>query len=401
MGEREYDILMIAPTSFFADYGCHVRILEEARVLQRLGQRVTICTYHQGRDIAGLDIRRTLPIPWRKGWEVGSSRHKIAFDVLLSATTLITTLRHRPHIIHAHLHEGGLIGWVLSKLWRVPLVFDFQGSLTSEMIDHRFLHPDGLFYRPLRWLEERIDHFPQAIITSSHHASELLQREFHCDPARIHPVPDCVNAEVFHPDALSTEERRALKEHWGIPLERQVVVYLGLLADYQGIPHLLRAAQRVVAVRPQTHFLLMGYPGVEGYRAYAERLGLGPYTTFTGKIPYEEAPRYLALGDVAVAPKLSATEGSGKLLNYMAMALPTVAFDTPVSREYLAEWGVYAQPGDEEELAAALLSLLDNEPRRRELGRRLRERAVALYSWRQAGQRILEIYAEACNNRRM
>ena len=29
-------VLMVAPTSFFADYGCHVRILDEARALQAL-----------------------------------------------------------------------------------------------------------------------------------------------------------------------------------------------------------------------------------------------------------------------------------------------------------------------------------------------------------------------------
>ena len=57
---RVLRVLMIAPTSFFGDYGCHVRILEEARALQRLGHRVTIVTYRNGRDVPGLDIRRTL-----------------------------------------------------------------------------------------------------------------------------------------------------------------------------------------------------------------------------------------------------------------------------------------------------------------------------------------------------
>ena len=56
--------------------------------------------------------------------------------------------------------------------------------------------------------------------------------------------------------------------------------------------------------------------------------------TFTGKILYEDAPRYLALGDIATAPKISATEGSGKILNYMALGLPTVAFTMPVSQEF-------------------------------------------------------------------
>ena len=91
----------------------------------------------------------------------------------------------------------------------------------------------------------------------------------------------------------------------------------------------------------------------------AQQLGLAEHTTFTGKIPYRQARDYLALGDVAVAPKLSATEGSGKILNYMAMGLPTVAFETPVSREYLGDDGIYATPGDPQSLAEALLRGLE------------------------------------------
>ena len=89
---RRYNVLMIAPTSFFADYGCHVRILEEALALRRLGHQVTIVTYYQGRPIADLEIVRTPPLPWRADYEVGSSRHKLAFDVYLAATALLTAL---------------------------------------------------------------------------------------------------------------------------------------------------------------------------------------------------------------------------------------------------------------------------------------------------------------------
>ena len=132
-------VLMIAPTSFFADYGCHVRIYEEARVLQKLGQQVTIVTYRNGKDVPGLDIRRTLPIPWRQEYEVGSSRHKLGFDLLLGLKMLQLLLTERFDVIHAHLHEGALIGLVLGRLFGLPVVFDFQGSLTEEMIDHQFL----------------------------------------------------------------------------------------------------------------------------------------------------------------------------------------------------------------------------------------------------------------------
>jgi glycosyltransferase involved in cell wall biosynthesis len=141
------------------------------------------------------------------------------------------------------------------------------------------------------------------------------------------------------------------------------------------------------------HFLIMGFPNVPHYQQMAADLGVADRVTFTGKVPYEEIPIYLALGDVAVAPKLSATEGCGKILNYMAMALPTVVFDTPVSREYLGGLGVYAgQTGDPVALADAITGLLNDPQRRIELGQRLRERVARHFSWDRAGRHLLAIY---------
>ena len=384
--------MILAPTSFFADYGCHVRILVEVLALQRLGHRVTVCTYQNGEDIEGLHIVRTPGIPWRRQYEVGSSLHKVAFDALLSIRSLACTLRRRPDIIHAHLHEGALIGFFLSRLWRVPLIFDFQGSLTGEMIDHGFLSPNSRFRVPLRRLEQLIDHLPDTIIVSSDHAARLLCQEFTCDEKQIHLLPDTVDTDLFCPKG--TEDGILdLKQELGIPLGSQVVVYLGLLAEYQGITLLLEAARELVHEYSDLHFLVMGHPNVEHYRALAARLGISEQVTFTGRIHYLEAHRYLRLGDVAVAPKLSATEGSGKLPNYMAMGLPTVAFDTQVSREYLGAWGLYARTGDYICLAEAIGSILEDRRRAATLGKKLRERAVREYSWPVLLQNLGDIYS--------
>ncbi len=388
-----YRILMITPTSFFADYGCHVRILEEARILQKLGHQVKIVTYYKGRDLPGLDIERTRPVPWRADYEVGSSRHKIAFDVLLAWQSLKATLRYRPDVIHAHLHEGALIGCALNKLSGTPLVFDFQGSMTSEMIDHKFLKKDGALYRFWRWLEYRIDHFPPAILTSSQHAVALLQDEFGVSKERIHALPDCVNVDIFRPRRPEDEaDIAALKARWGVPPERIVIIYVGLLAPYQGTDLLLQAARTVLQVRRDAHFFIMGFPGVPSYRAQASALGLDGHITFTGRMPYEELPAHLRIGDIAVAPKISATEGSGKLLNYMACALPTVAFDTPVNREYMGEYGIYARTGDPEALAAALLQFMAAPHHGQDLGHRLRARVSARFSWDEMGTRMVAAY---------
>jgi glycosyltransferase involved in cell wall biosynthesis len=354
---------------------------------------VTIVTYYKGRPIANLDIVRTPPLPWRADYEVGSSRHKLAFDLYLGFTALRTAWRLRPDIIHAHLHEGALIGAPIARLLNIPLVFDLQGSMTGEMVDHHFLDPNGLFFKPAHKMERIINGLSEVVLTSSTHARRMLENEFGVPPERIHPLPDCVNAETFRPPGPeSAADRIRLKEQLGIPTDRPVVIYLGLLADYQGTPFIVQSAAQFKAAGVEAHFLIMGYPNQEFYAQMARDLGVQDCVTLTGKIPYEHAAHYLSVGDVAVAPKLSSTEGSGKVLNYMAMGLPTVAFDTPVQREYLADLADYAPPGDLDAFTAAIRALLADPARRRELGAALRQRAIDHYSWGQAGQQIVSIY---------
>lgn len=395
---RRYRVLVIAPTSFFRDTGCHVRILEEARILTRLGHRVEIATYRNGDDVPGLRIHRTLPIPWRQRYEVGSSRHKFAFDVLLGLTVLRLLLTRRFDVIHGHLHEGGLMGVVLGGLRGVPALSDLQGSLTEEMIDHGFIRRGQRAYRPLLALEKWIVRRSGQVVASTARFARLLEAEFGARPERVHTVSDFVDTEVFDPEAANVQARAAaLRRRWRLPADCQTIVYLGLLAPYQGTDLLLQAMALTLARRPRAHLLLMGYPFVDKYQERAERLGIAHAVTMTGRVPYAEAPAHLALGCMAVGPKLSRTEGMGKLLHYMAMGLPTVAFDVPAARSYLGSLGRYAAAGDADALASAMtetLRLQEEEPdRHARQGQALRARAQREFAWQPAGKKIEKLYA--------
>jgi glycosyltransferase involved in cell wall biosynthesis len=122
---------------------------------------------------------------------------------------------------------------------------------------------------------------------------------------------------------------------------------------------------------------------------------------FTGRVPYENMPQMLVLGDIAIAPKLSLTEGSGKILNYMALGLPTVAFDTPAQREILGALGVYAPLGDTAELAERVRDLAGKPQRRAELGEQLRQRARQLFSWERAAVTLMAVYDQILPRRRV
>lgn len=398
-----FRILKIIPSSFFADYGCHVRVLEETLALQRAGCSVTLCTYPSGTNPSGLDIRRPARAAWQRPVQVGSSYFKLAYDLLLLRETAKTAVKMKPHVVHAHLHEGALIGFPVSRLIGVPLCFDFQGSLTSEMVDHRFIGKDSALLPLLRRLERTINCLADMVLTSSQHAADSLCYLHPSLRGRIYALPDGVDTERFRPweELLAPAEVFRLKGQLGVPSDRPVVVYLGLLAEYQGIGLLLEAAKQLLEAGQRFHLLVMGYPGEDYYRLKARELGLTGHVTLTGRIPYHLAPRYLALGDIAVSPKMSQTEGNGKLLNYMAMGLPTVAFDMPVPREFLGDPGTYAKAGSPIDLARAIGYLLQDPEQGRRLGQALRQRAVARFSWQENGKRLLALYEQLWQQRHL
>ena len=381
---RSYRILMIAPTPFFADRGCHVRIYEEARALQALGCEVEVCTYHLGDDRAGLKAHRTPRIPWYNKLSAGPSWHKLYIDLLLLAKTLAVARRFRPEMIHGHLHEGAALGWAVGRLLGVPVVGDFQGSLSGEIKAHRFVPERGWLYRFIAHNEAWIDRLPDVAIASCGDVADELRDRF--GVRHVIPALDGVDVEVFHP-GVPTGDLAHL-----VPPGRRAVVYLGVLSAYQGVDHLLEAVTLVRRRVPDAYFLIMGYPHVEHYQARARELGVAEHVAFPGRIDYDQAARYLALGEVAVGPKLSETESNGKLYNYMACALPTVAFDTPPSREILGDLGIYAPRGDVQALAGAIAGLLADPEGARQRGQALRRRVKAHFSWQNTARQLLAAY---------
>jgi glycosyltransferase involved in cell wall biosynthesis len=266
--------------------------------------------------------------------------------------------------------------------------------MTSEMIDHRFLNPRGKIVPLIRGTEAQIDRLPHKILTSSQNAAHLLTDEFKIAASKILVLSDCVNADAFGPvqDAARAAQTRELQAELKIPEGRKIVVYIGLLAQYRGTDVLLDSAAQLLARRADTHLVVIGFPNIEEYRARARELGIADHVSFPGRVPYEDVPLWLSLGDVAVEPKMSATEGAGKVLNYMAMGLPVVAFDIPVMREYLGDFGVFAPLGDATAFASQIEMLLDNPERARTIGLALRERAREHFSWARAGREIECVY---------
>jgi glycosyltransferase involved in cell wall biosynthesis len=381
-------ILHIAPTPFFADRGCHIRILGEIRALQDLGHEILLTTYHHGRDVDGVQTARTVRVPWYTKLEAGPSWHKFYVDLFLLWRSMRSYLSQRPDIIHGHLHEGALIGWLVSRILsggRTPVVFDVQGSLTGELDSHGFFNRLGFLRSFFRALEKIICRLPDRIVCNTESNARFITSTMGVPKTKVLSLSDCLS-----PEFCECRQGGVSKEYLGIPDGGKIVIYTGSLVPAKGVSYFLDAIPRIAERCGRVRFLIVGYP-VEPSKARVRDLRVSELVHFTGKLDYSRLPEYLAVADVAVDPKVDAGgEGSGKIVHYVGAGLPIVCFDTVNNRAFLGEGAFYATPRDPMDLADRIIEALDCDCRMRATRQ---ETMMESLSWSEGGKRLSQIYS--------
>ncbi len=335
-------ILMIAPTPFFSDRGCHIRVLNSYLRLKREKNKVTLMTYPLGRDIKGVETKRIFSLPGYKKTSPGFSFYKPFLDFFLLIKCFWEMKKGKYDLIYAHLHEGALIGIILRKFFKKGVVFDAQGSLVGELTAQGTIKEGSFLGKIIFKIEKYITQNTDEIITSTNSLKDFMITNIK-PKADVKVIKDLPDKSLFNKNVKPAKIK--------LPKNKKIVVYLGGLQKYKGIDYLIKA---IPLVDKQFRFLIMGYP-VEYAKNLAKKLGVEKRITFTGKIPYEKAPSYLKLGDIAVSPKtLESGEANAKLYNYLAMGLRVVCFDIPENKEILGDNGIYARHKDYKDLAKAI-----------------------------------------------
>ena len=383
-------VVHVAPTPFFSDRGCHVRVKGVIAALNRKSLRNILCTYHLGRDITGIETLRTARIPGYHKLEAGPSAFKYFADILLFFKVCAVIRKRRPQIIHGHLHEGALIGWAARTcfFWRkIPLVFDMQGSLVGELTQHGYFGGSGLLRRVFWSIEYLITRLPDYFTCSSQHSARILAQEFNVAADRIVTVHDGIDVAPVDSEIKSEFSRRL-----ALPPGRPVAIYTGALLEAKGLGALKEIILEARRRHVDCHYLIVGYP-VEPMLEFVRTQGIEEFCTLTGRIPFEQLQNYLAVATLAIEPKAGESgEASGKLLNYMGAALPVACFDTDNNREMLGEDGYFVAPGSVVKFVDRIEEILESPPLAKHRGEAGRARAAARFSWDVSANDVYSVY---------
>lgn len=180
-----------------------------------------------------------------------------------------------------------------------------------------------------------------------------------------------VDARRFHPD---DEARRRVRSQFGIAEDACCLLYVGRLKRDKGIPDLVEAFDRLRSRFPKLHLLLVGpdEDGLEPLVRSVSQIHLVGYT--------QAVEEYMAAADVFCLP--SHREGFGLvLIEAGAVGLPVVASRIYGISDAVAEGetGLLHLPGNVDDLARTIETLVEDADLRKVLGEAGRRRATGMF----------------------
>jgi glycosyltransferase involved in cell wall biosynthesis len=142
-----------------------------------------------------------------------------------------------------------------------------------------------------------------------------------------------------------------------------------------------------------------GGPALSDLQKMCADLGLNDHVTFTGRAPDEELFSVLSSADVCVNPDrvnpMNDSSTMNKILEYMAFSKPIVQFEVREGRYSAQEASLYAEPNNTDDLAAKILSLVDDPVKSAEMGAYGRNRVETELSWDHQVDTLIAAYLRA------
>lgn len=373
-----------------------LRVRREAFALTSAGYRVTvICPSAKGQTareiINGVSVYRYPAPPPAHGlfsylWEYAYS---MAASFWLS---LIVFFRGGFDAIHAHNPPDTFVFIAMFyKIFRKRFVYDHH-DLSPEMYVARFRGGSRpMVYRALVLFEKLSCLLADHVIVTNESYKKVAMERGHVPKERVTIVR---NGIELGRTMIPIEPDRGLQQ-----IGKTIIGYVGVLGVQDGVDYLLRALNYLLRDlgRDDFYCLIVGFgDALEDLKRLAQELALQDHVHFTGPIFGEKLRQLLAAADICVdaSPANPYTDRSTmfKVMEYMALGKPIVAFDLPEHRFTAQGAAVYVTPNDERAFARSLAQLMDNPDRRMALGATGSGRIKTQLAWEYSIPNLLSVY---------
>lgn len=372
-------ICMLAYTYYLSD----PRVRREAEALADKGYLVDVmCLRGQGepsrQEIHGVRLIRLPQGRYRGHQFLAYVAGYIRFFILSFLWLSWRHLKERYGLIQIHTMPDFLIfSAVVPKILGAKIVLDIH-DLMPELYCSKFgLSEDHPFIKALTLQERLSARFAHRVI-SVHEPQRRLLVDHGIPESKIRIIMNAVDDRIFRLPSKSTE---ALQEQKGFTL-----VYHGTLVKRYGVDVAIRAMKLLEDEIPHLRFLVYGDGDIlDELETLVRQLGLQNKVIFSRNfIPLEQIPSAVAQADLGLVPNRDTGRDNflpTKLLEYVAMGIPAIVSRTDTVETYFDDSMVrFVRPGEERDLAEAVLDLYDHPEKARGMAQHAR-RFTEKYGW--------------------
>lgn len=207
---------------------------------------------------------------------------------------------------------------------------------------------------------------------------------------------DC-HIEVL-PNGVDLSPIRSVKDpisrsELGFSEEDVLLIYTGRLGPEKNLPLLLRSFAGTAKAYDHVGLLIVGDgPERDNLEDRVQYMGIADRVHFTGLVPYEEMPRYLAAADAFVTASVTEVHPLS-VIEAMAAGLPVLGIDSPGVSDTIEDevTGFIAPEADLAIFTALMVRLVTDHECREKMGKLAMQKADD-YAIERTAPRLLEKY---------
>jgi D-inositol-3-phosphate glycosyltransferase len=386
--------------------GLNVYVAETASQLAARGIEVDIFTRRTTGDtpveaelVPGVRVRHVTAGPYEGLSKEDLPGQLCAFSAGIMQAGLSVPEDHYD-LVHSHYWLSGQVGWLAADRWRVALVHTMHTMARVKnlhLADGDTPEPRGREIGEVQVVEAA----DRLIANTDGEARELIEL-YAALPSKVSVVPPGVDLDTFTPG-----DRQGARAALGLPLEGDVLLFVGRIQPLKAPDMLLRVAAELLRREPSRRERLtvavVGGPSGSGLTRpheledLAASLGISDVVRFVRPVERPVLAQWYRAADVVLVPSHSESFGL-VAIEAQACGTPVVAADVGGLPTAVGDAGVLVDGHRLGPWTDAVDSLLSDRPRRLELGRKAVEHA-SHHGWAATTDRLIEVYRQAIRGR--
>jgi D-inositol-3-phosphate glycosyltransferase len=303
-------------------------------------------------------------------------------------------------LIHSHYWLSGQVGWLAKERWGVPLVHTMHTMAkvkNASLADGDLPEPSARVIGEVQVVEAS----DRLFANTAAEAGQLVDL-YGADPGRVAVVAPGVDLDRYRPG--NRDKARAAA---GLPMDRQVMLFVGRIQPLKAPDLLIRAlavmVERQPSLRDRLLVVIVGGPSGSGtaepqhVEQLAAALGVADLVRFQPPVAADDLADFYRAADVVVVPSYNESFGL-VAMEAQACGIPVVAARVGGLETAVLDGvsGVLVDGHDAAVYAEILTSLLSDvgTDRRRKMSR-AGVRHAAGFSWDRTVGGVLDVYVDA------